>query len=74
MRLMIFCCESLRSGAELTSLTEAKAAIDALNEKEVEGRALNVNEARPKPITAEVARTGGSGRSSGLVSRETLGS
>ncbi len=33
---------------EMASNTEAEAAIKALNEKEVEGRNLRVNEARPK--------------------------
>lgn len=34
---------------EMSSDQEAQAAIAALNGKEVEGRALTVNEARPKP-------------------------
>jgi RNA recognition motif-containing protein len=34
---------------EMGSDAEAQAAIAALNGKEVEGRALTVNEARPKP-------------------------
>jgi RNA recognition motif-containing protein len=34
---------------EMGSDTEAQAAIQALNGTEVEGRALTVNEARPKP-------------------------
>jgi RNA recognition motif-containing protein len=33
---------------EMASNTEAEAAIKALNEKEVEGRNLRVNEARPR--------------------------
>lgn len=33
---------------EMGSSEEASAAIEALNEKEVEGRSLTVNEARPK--------------------------
>ena len=33
---------------EMASDQEAKAAIDALNEKDVSGRALKVNEARPR--------------------------
>lgn len=41
---------------EMGSDGEAKAAIDALNGTEVEGRALTVNEARPK-----VDRGGGGG-------------
>ncbi|MFV0521605.1 MAG: RNA recognition motif domain-containing protein [Mangrovibacterium sp.] len=33
---------------EMDNDAEAKAAIDALNGKEINGRALNVNEARPR--------------------------
>ena len=33
---------------EMSSQEEAQAAIDALNDKEVDGRKLKVNEARPK--------------------------
>ena len=33
---------------EMTSTSEAQAAINALNGKEVDGRALTVNEARPR--------------------------
>jgi RNA recognition motif-containing protein len=44
---------------EMGSDAEAQAAIDALNGKEVEGRSLTVNEARPKP---EGGRGGGGGR------------
>ena len=44
---------------EMGSDQEAQAAISALNGKEVEGRALTVNEARPKP---EGGRGGGGGR------------
>src|SRR5208282_4492111 len=43
---------------EMGSDQEAQAAIAALNGKEVEGRALTVNEARPKP-------EGGGGRGFG---------
>jgi RNA recognition motif-containing protein len=43
---------------EMGSDQEAQAAIAALNGKEVEGRALTVNEARPK---AEGGRGGGGG-------------
>jgi RNA recognition motif-containing protein len=39
---------------EMSDDTQAKAAIDALNGKQIGGRALTVNEARP--------RTGGGGR------------
>lgn len=34
---------------EMANEDEAAKAIEALNGKEVDGRALNVNEARPKP-------------------------
>jgi len=33
---------------EMANDTEAAAAIEALNEKEVEGRSLRINEARPR--------------------------
>ena len=41
---------------EMSSSTEAQAAIDALNEKDFGGRALKVNEAKPRP-----PQTGGGG-------------
>jgi RNA recognition motif-containing protein len=44
---------------EMGTDEEAAAAIAGLNGKEVQGRALNVNEARPK---AEGGRGGGRGR------------
>jgi RNA recognition motif-containing protein len=49
---------------EMSSDSEAQAAIDALNGKEHEGRALTVNEAKPRE---DRPRTfgGGGGRSSG---------
>ena len=34
---------------EMPDKKEAEAAIDALNEKEIMGRAITVNEARPRP-------------------------
>ena len=43
---------------EMSTEEEAKAAIDALNGKEVNGRALTINEARPR----EDRRGGGGGR------------
>jgi RNA recognition motif-containing protein len=44
---------------EMSSDAEAQAAVAALNGKDVDGRALTVNEARPKP---EGGRGGGSSR------------
>ena len=41
---------------EMTSAEEARSAIDQLNGKELKGRTLNVNEARPRP---EGGRGGG---------------
>jgi RNA recognition motif-containing protein len=46
---------------EMPSRTEAQAAIDGMNGKELLGRTLSVNEARPMP-----ERSGGSRRSSGF--------
>jgi RNA recognition motif-containing protein len=47
---------------EMSSQDEAKAAIAGLNGKELKGRAMNVNEARPR---AERPRGGGGGRGRG---------
>ena len=47
---------------EMDSNQEAQAAIDGLNEKQVGGRALTVNEARPRE---ERSGGGGGGRSGG---------
>ena len=47
---------------EMGSDQEAQAAIQALNGKEVEGRALTVNEARPKPPGGGGRGGGGGGR------------
>jgi RNA recognition motif-containing protein len=52
---------------EMPSRTEAQAAIEAMNGKELLGRALSVNEARPMP-----ERTGGGGGSRGGFSRHKL--
>jgi len=43
---------------EMSSDAEAQTAIDSLNAKDIEGRPLTVNEARPKP---EGGRGGGGG-------------
>src|SRR5712691_2320465 len=47
---------------EMADDESAAKAIEALNGKELDGRALNVNEARPKP---ERSGGGGGGRSGG---------
>jgi RNA recognition motif-containing protein len=44
---------------EMPSTEEARSAINQLNGKELKGRTLNVNEARPR---AEGGRGGGGGR------------
>ena len=54
-------CRSKGFGfVEMSSDAEAQAAIDGLNEKEHDGRALTVNEARPRED-----RGGGGGRRGG---------
>jgi RNA recognition motif-containing protein len=52
---------------EMTNAGEAEAAIAALNGAEMNGRALNVNEARPRPEGGGFGNRGGGGggRSSG---------
>jgi len=52
---------------EMSSKTEGQAAIDGLNGKELKGRELNVNEARPRTENFRGGSTGGFGgnRSSG---------
>jgi RNA recognition motif-containing protein len=56
---------------ELTDDDEAAKAITELNGKELDGRALNVNEARPKPERSG-PRGGGGGRGrGGYQSRES---
>jgi RNA recognition motif-containing protein len=47
---------------EMTSDQEAQAAIAALNGKQVDGRALTVNEARPKAESTGGGSRGGRGR------------
>jgi RNA recognition motif-containing protein len=51
---------------EMPSKDEAKAAIAGLNGKELKGRALNVNEARPR---TERPRGGGGGEGRGRGNR-----
>ena len=47
---------------EMTNDDEAAGAITALNGKEVDGRALNVNEARPRPERSGPRSGGGRSR------------
>ena len=51
---------------EMPDRAQAQAAIDALNGKEVDGRALRVNESQPKP--REERRSGGGGFGGGRPS------
>ena len=55
---------------EMSSDEDAAKAIAALNGKEVDGRALNVNEARPKPERSGPRGSGGRGGSGGGFSRD----
>ena len=50
---------------EMTNDNEARAAIAALNGQQVEGRALTVNEARPRENRPGGGGGGGGGRSGG---------
>jgi RNA recognition motif-containing protein len=50
---------------EMTEAQEAQTAISQLNGAELHGRALNVNEARPKPAGGGGGGFGGARRSSG---------
>ena len=51
---------------EMTERTDAEAAMSALNGADMNGRAINVNEARPKPQGGGGGRSnGGGGRSGG---------
>ena len=47
---------------EMPSKDEGQAAIDGLNGKELKGRDMNVNEARPRPDYRNDNRRGGSSR------------
>jgi RNA recognition motif-containing protein len=50
---------------EMSNDTEAKAAIEGLNGKELDGRTLNVNEARPRPEGGGRNRRSGGGGGGG---------
>ena len=50
---------------EMTNEEEANQAITALNGKSLGGRALNINEARPKPAGGAGGARGGFGNRSG---------
>ena len=54
---------------EMPSEDEAKAAISGLNGKEVKGRALSVNEARPRSEKPRGGGGGGGGRGRGRDDR-----
>jgi len=47
---------------EMPSAAEAQAAIQGMNQKNLKGRALNVNEARPKTANPRSGGGGGGGR------------
>jgi RNA recognition motif-containing protein len=50
---------------EMTDRREAETAINQLNGAELNGRAMNVNEARPKPAGGGRGGFGGGGRGGG---------
>ncbi len=50
---------------EMQARAEAQAAITGLNSKELKGRALNVNEARPRPEGGRGGGRPGGGRGGG---------
>ena len=50
---------------EMPSKDEAQSAIDGLNGKDLKGRAMNVNEARPRTERRGGGGRGGRGRGSG---------
>jgi cold-inducible RNA-binding protein len=50
---------------EMPSKTEAQTAIEQMNGKDLKGRAVNVNEARPKAPRGGGGGGGGGGRSGG---------
>lgn len=50
---------------EMSDAKEAQSAIDALNNKELKGRNLSVNEARPRPARTTGGYGGGGGYSGG---------
>jgi RNA recognition motif-containing protein len=50
---------------EMPAKTEAQSAINGLNGKELKGRSLNVNEARPRPDSRRGGMGGGRGGGGG---------
>ena len=50
---------------EMPDKTEGKSAISGLNDKELKGRTLNVNEARPRPESRRSGTDPGGGSRSG---------
>ena len=53
---------------EMTDASEAQTAISQLNGAELNGRAMNVNEARPKPTGGSYGNRGGGGGGRGRSS------
>jgi len=51
---------------EMPDRAQAQAAIDAMNGKELDGRALRVNESQPKPREERRGGSGGGGGSGGF--------
>ena len=51
---------------EMPDRAQAQAAIDAMNGKELDGRALRVNESQPKPREERRGSTGGGGGGGGF--------
>ena len=53
--------EFMTSGPVVVQVLEGENAIAALNGKDLDGRALNVNEAHPKPAGSGARRPNGGG-------------
>lgn len=54
---------------EMSNNSEAQAALTGLKDKELKGRALNINEARPKTEGGQGRRSGGGGNAGGFGRR-----
>lgn len=55
---------------EMPNASEAQAAIDAMNGREIDGRALRVNESQPKPREERRSFGGGNGGGGGGGGRD----